>query len=139
MFSELSTFLYFMKIERRYISKMNNYVNPYWPNTSILQKQEVVQVSGRNGAEMYQMGPNSSALLLDSTAPIVWLKVTDGAGYPTITAYDIALHQEPKQVDLSAIEERLLKLEEKINEQPKPDTNGTSGTKTTIIKPIVTK
>ena len=50
---------------------MNNYLNPYWPTNSNLQKQEVVQVSGRNGVEMYQMGPNSSALLLDSTAPIV--------------------------------------------------------------------
>lgn len=118
---------------------MNNYVNSFWPNNSMLQKQEVTQVSGRNGAEMYQMGPNSSALLLDSTAPIVWLKVTDGAGYPTITAYDIALHQEPKPVDLSAIEERLLKLEEKLNEQSKSDIDGASGSKTTIIKPITTK
>jgi hypothetical protein len=118
---------------------MNNYVNPYWPNTSILQKQEVVQVSGRNGAEMYQMGPNSSALLLDSTAPIVWLKVTDGAGYPTITAYDIALHQEPKQVDLSALEERLMKLEEKVNEQSKSNIDSASGPKTTIIKQPITK
>ena len=117
---------------------MNSYLNSYWPN-STLPKQEVVQVSGRNGAEMYQMGPNSSVLLLDSTAPMVWLKTTDGAGYPTITAYDIAPHQEPKSVDLAAIEERLSKLEEKINEQSKPDTDGASGTKTTIIKSINSK
>jgi len=116
----------------------NNYLNSYWPG-STLPKQEVIKVSGRNGAEMYQMGPNSSVLLLDSTAPIVWLKVTDGAGYPTITAYDIALHQEPKPVDLSALEERLLKLEEKLNEQSKSDIDGASGSKTTIIKPITTK
>ncbi len=117
---------------------MNSYLNSYWPN-STLPKQEVIQVSGRNGAEMFQMGPNSSVLLLDTTAPMIWLKTTDGAGYPTITAYDIALQQEPKPVDLSAIEERLLKLEEKLNEQSKSDTDGTSGTKTTIIKSIATK
>lgn len=117
---------------------MNNYLNSYWPN-STLPKQEVIQVSGRNGAEMFQMGPNSSVLLLDTTAPMIWLKVTDGAGYPTITAYDIAPHQEPKQVDLTALEERLLKLEEKVNEQSESNPERTSGSKTTIIKPVASK
>ena len=42
----------------------------------------IVRVSGRPGAEAYQMAPNSEVLLLDETAPIVWLKTTDGAGYP---------------------------------------------------------
>ena len=86
----------------------NSYFNSYWPG-STLPKQEVIKISGRNGAEMFQMGPNSSVLLLDTTAPIIWLKTTDGAGYPTITAYDISLHQEPTQVDLSTLEQRLLK------------------------------
>ena len=57
-----------------------------------LGKQEVVRVNGKNGAEAFQMLPNSSILLLDETAPIVWLKTTDGAGYPTITPYDISPH-----------------------------------------------
>ncbi len=42
------------------------------------------------------MPPNSSILLLDETAPIVWLKMTDGAGYPTLNPYDIAPHQDEK-------------------------------------------
>ena len=45
------------------------------------QSQEVVKVSGINGVNAYQMTPNSSVLLLDTTAPIVWLVQTDGAGY----------------------------------------------------------
>ena len=56
-------------------------------------KQEVVRVNGKNGAQAFQLPPNSSILLLDETAPIVWLKTTDGAGYPTITPYDINPHQ----------------------------------------------
>ena len=116
---------------------MNNYYNSYWPNSSF-SKQEVVKVSGRNGAEMYQMAPNSSALLLDTTAPIVWLKVTDGAGYPTITAYDIALHEEPKQVDLSALEQRLLRLEERIYAKSESDDEHAPKA-ATIIKPNAAK
>ena len=113
---------------------MNNYLNSYWPN-STFPKQEVTKVNGRNGAEMFQMGPNSSVLLLDTTAPIVWLKVTDGAGYPTITAYDIALHQEPKPVDLAALEERLARLEEQLNEKSESNVGHANGSKNIIIKP----
>ena len=118
---------------------VNNYFNPGWPSTSFSNKQEVIKVSGRNGAEMFQMAPNSSVLLLDTTAPIIWLKTTDGAGYPTITAYDIALHQEPKQVDLASLEKRLLRLEAKINEQ-QSESNveyASTAAKPTIIKPTV--
>ena len=46
-------------------------------------QMQVTRVSGENGANAFQMGPNSSALLLDETAPIVWFVQTDGAGYKT--------------------------------------------------------
>lgn len=75
-------------------------------------QQRVVRVSGRPGAEAYQMAPNSEVLLLDETAPIVWLKTTDGAGYPRLTPYDIAIHEDEPPVDYKSIEERLSKLEE---------------------------
>ena len=77
---------------------------------------EVTRVSGENGADAFQMGPNSSALLLDETAPIVWFVQTDGAGYKTITTYDIQLHQELPPVDTRSLEQRIAKLEERLNE-----------------------
>ena len=80
-----------------------NYYNPY------MVKSEVVKVNGRKGAEAYQMAPNSSALLLDETAPLVWLVQTDGAGYKTCTPFDIKIHEE-KNV-LQDIQERLARLE----------------------------
>lgn len=78
------------------------YQNPYNPfpaytynqNQVYQGVQQVIKVNGRNGAEAFRMGANSSVLLLDETEPIVWLKQTDGAGYPIITAYDIKLHQD---------------------------------------------
>lgn len=42
-------------------------------------RYEVIQVNGENGARAFAMAPNSSALLMDATAPIVWLCTTDGA------------------------------------------------------------
>ena len=78
------------------------------------QPTRVIRVSGRPSAEAYQMAPNSEVLLLDETQPVVWLKTTDGAGYPRLTAYDITIHEEP-QVDYKSFEERLKRLEEIIN------------------------
>ena len=77
--------------------------------------RRVLRVTGRRGAEAMPMGPNSEVLLLDETAPIVWLKTTDAAGYPTLTAYDIKLHEEEKPIDYKALDDRLKKLEELLN------------------------
>lgn len=86
---------------------------PMAPNAT--NQQQVVKVNGRNGAEAFQMAPNSSTLLLDETAPIVWLATTDGAGYKTLAAYDIAPHQEQPPIDLKALEERIATIERKLS------------------------
>ncbi|MBO7275455.1 MAG: hypothetical protein J6V15_03680 [Clostridia bacterium] len=75
-------------------------------------RQEVVKVSGENGARSYQMGPNSSALLLDESGVIVWLVTTDGAGYKTCAPFDITPHQAQPPVDFGDLEARIKKLEE---------------------------
>ena len=84
--------------------------------------RRVLRVTGRRGAEAMPMGPNSEVLLLDETAPIVWLKTTDAAGYPTLTAYDIKLHEEEKPIDYKALDDRLKKLEELLNAKPDAST-----------------
>lgn len=93
-----------------------NYQQPLPQPASIQPRYEIIHVNGRNGAEAMQMAPNSNALLLDDTAPIVWLAQTDGAGYKTLSAFDISPHEEKPAVDLSSLETRIAKLEEKINE-----------------------
>ena len=106
---------------------VNNYVNPYlspygaqYPNYQqqmqpTLPQQQVTKVNGENGARAYQMGANSSALLLDECGTIVWLKTTDGAGFPTVTPYDVTPHQQKSQPDYSMLESRIARLEEQIN------------------------
>ena len=117
----------------------SNVYNPYQQymgtmmgnNSFPPQRQEVVRVNGKNGADAYQMAPNSSILLLDETAPIIWLKTTDGASYPTVTGYTITpietkIATPIESKDYADLESRIAKLEEVIN-------NGKSD-----VKPIKT-
>lgn len=88
--------------------------------------QQIIQVSGENGARAYQMPPNSNALLLDDKDPIVWLVTTDGAGYKSsIKPFKLEPYTPPEPVTLNDIMNRLEQLENKINEpyitEPEPE------------------
>lgn len=89
------------------------------------QRQEIIHVNGAQGANAYQMAPNSNVLLLDDTAPIIWLAQTDGAGYKTVTPYDISPHQT-QTVNVSDLEKRIKKLEDMFYE---PDSSKTEQSK----------
>ena len=80
-----------------------------------LPRQEVVTVNGRQGAQLYQIGVNSSAFLLDVSGKILWLVTTDGAGYKTVQPYDINPHQDPPSPEYEALATRMSKLEDMIN------------------------
>ena len=109
-------------------------VNPFNPyqgvNPAYLQQQaprpmqtHTVKVNGRAGAEAYVMAPDSDIILLDETQPVIWFKQTDGAGYPTLTAYDITPHQDRPAVDLRNIEQRISNLERIMNNEPDNTSN----------------
>lgn len=76
---------------------------------------QITRVNGRNGADALRLAPNSSVLLMDENDPIVWLKVTDGAGYATVTPYSIAPYQAATPVDVNGLEARVKRLEDKLN------------------------
>ena len=75
---------------------------------------EVIKVNGENGADAFQLGPNSSVLLLDETAPIIWFVQTDGAGYKTKTPYDISLHVDEPKPDIKSMEEKLTTIDKRL-------------------------
>lgn len=113
------------------IYPQQNYLPPNtnpgaYSNTNVLRKTEIIHVNGQNGAQAFQMMPNSQALLLDDTAPIVWLAQTDGAGYKTITPYSITPYQPEPEVDLKDIDRRLTKIEEAMNNNAKSSTSSFS-------------
>lgn len=100
----------------------NPFINPYgmaqqYMPAAVPQapQQQVVRVNGENGARAFQIGANSSALLLDESGTLVWLVTSDGAGYKTVAAYDIAPHQAEPLPDFGSLETRIKRLEEKMN------------------------
>ena len=93
----------------------NNYMNigqQTMPQQTM--PQQIIKVNGENGARAYQMMPNSSVLLLDENNPIVWLAQTDGAGYKTVTPYNITPYAPPEAPDFNNISDRLKRLEDVI-------------------------
>ena len=87
----------------------NQYFTP-----NMLPPQQVIQVNGKGSVEALRMAPNSSVLVMDTTAPIVWLCTTDGIGSLTATPYDITMHIE--ETPESALEKRLTALEQRLME-----------------------
>lgn len=77
--------------------------------------QQIIKVTGEQGANAFQLLPNSSVLLLDSSAPRVFLVTTDGAGYKSISAYKLEPYEAEPEVDLTLLVKRIEKLERSIN------------------------
>ena len=97
------------------------------PYPAAMPAQQVTKVNGENGARAYQIGPNSSAMLLDESGTIVWLITTDGAGYKKAEPYDIAPHKAAEAPDFGSLEARVSRLEEALK-------NGNSGNPAAIRK-----
>ena len=104
---------------------MMGYQSPYFNPYGFMQQgqmpqaqpqTQVVRVNGENGAKAYNIGANSSALLLDESGLLVWLVTSDGAGYKTVSAYDIAPHQDAPKPDYGSLESRIQTVEKKIEE-----------------------
>lgn len=92
--------------------------NPYQShsNNPILPPQQIIQVNGKASVDTIQLAPNSSILLMDTSAPIVWMCVSDGIGKVTATPYDIAVHKEEPPIDVKSMEQRLVIIEAAIAE-----------------------
>ena len=114
----------------------NPYLNPFYQQPVYQQPTSVTKVNGENGARAFQIGANSSALLLDETGLLVWLITTDGAGYKTVTPYDITPHKVAPAPDYGDLESRIKRLEDMLSDttdtytirRSKPDdSNGQTG------------
>lgn len=87
----------------------NNYFQP-----NILPPQQVLQANGKASVDSIRLSPNSSVFILDTTAPVIWLCISDSLGNVTSTPYDIKAHEEPPAAENQGFEERLAALEENI-------------------------
>lgn len=65
----------------------------------IQQTQNIQYVNGRQSAESYQMAPNSSVILMDSSKARFYMKQTDASGMATVKAYDFTEAEEDKPAE----------------------------------------
>ena len=92
-----------------------NYFQQYQPyqqpQQNMLPPQQVLQANGKASVNAMRMSPNSSALVMDTTAPIVWLCTSDSLGNVTSSPYDITPHKDAEKAQVSDFEARLTAVE----------------------------
>ena len=93
--------------------------NPYLQNQNInvLPAQQILQANGKASIDMIRLAPNSSVLIADTTAPIVWRCTSDSLGNVTSEAFDIIPHKDEEQIKQESLEQRIARLEAIISEQ----------------------
>lgn len=77
------------------------YVRPYQQPAQApmemmnMQTPGIIKVNGRAGADAFQLNvPNAMVALFDANEDKFYLKVTDGAGYPTVETYRFAREKD---------------------------------------------
>ena len=70
------------------LNGFNNY-NQFQPqlNQPQMTPQNLIRVNGIDGAKAYQMPANSTVALFDNNEDIMYIKTTDGAGFPAIRTF----------------------------------------------------
>lgn len=101
----------------------NPYQNPYYPYPQMQQQNNMVQtqmslpqpqqnnqgliwVSGEVGAKSYLVAPNTTVMLMDSEQSVFYIKSTDGAGMPTIRAYEYKERTETHENTRERLEQK---------------------------------
>lgn len=94
------------------------YNNPYIQNNyNVLPQQQIPQANGKASIDMIRLAPNSSILIADTTAPIVWRCTSDSLGNVTSEPFDIVPHKDEAQIQQESLEQRISRLEAIISEQ----------------------
>ena len=89
----------------------NNFQNPYAAlmgynpqsqqnmfSPQVEPAQNLIRVNGVDGAKAYQMPANSTVALFDANEDVMYIKTTDGAGFPAIRLFRFEeLKQETAQ------------------------------------------
>lgn len=87
-----------------------------YPYMNTLPMQQITRVNGEAGAHALRLPPNSSALVLDESAPLVWLCKSDGAGYMTVVPFSITEYKPAPVPSTEELISRIEKLEAKVSE-----------------------
>ena len=79
------------------------YQQPGMNNQQFFQQQEqpqnLIRVNGLEGAKAYQMSANSTVALFDANNDLMYVKSTDGAGFPSIRTFTFSELQEESKAE----------------------------------------
>lgn len=93
--------MYLQPFQNQLQNFQNNLQNQFFP-----QNQPSIQyVNGRTSADNYQMQPNSSVILMDSTKDTFYIKRSDASGSCTVDAYDFHKAEEQPETEYVTREE----------------------------------
>ena len=103
------------------------YGNLYYPQTPI----QLIRVNGIEGARAYQMPANSTVALFDTNNDIMYIRTTDGAGFPQIRTFSFTEQLSPKvdnnitrteideiKAEIDAIKEALTNGKQSVRRKP---------------------
>lgn len=83
-----------MNQQINYPNMMNNLANPMGINMQnnipVNNSLMLTRVTGLEGAKAYQMPANSTVALFDNNEDLMYIKTTDGAGFPTIRTFSFS-------------------------------------------------
>lgn len=71
---------------------------------------QLIRVTGIDGAKAYQMSANSTVALFDSGSDVMYIKSTDGACFPTIRTFKFEEVHNNEQVNATEYAEKYLEL-----------------------------
>lgn len=107
-----------------------------YPYPTVLPQQQILQANGKASIDALRMAPNSSVLVADQTAPIIWKCVSDSLGNVSATAFDVTPRKTESEIEkenlmntLKDIADRLTRLENK-HEPVTVKSSGTSAATT---------
>ena len=69
-----------------YVALMGYNQNMYTPQAET--PQNLIRVNGIDGAKAYQMSANSTVALFDANEDVMYIKTTDGAGFPSLRTFN---------------------------------------------------
>ena len=83
--------------------------------SGINNNRHILHVHGEAGVDALQMLPDQELIVMDDTAPMIWVIKTDSAGYKGVKqAFDITPHVEQPAPDVHGMENRIAALEERL-------------------------
>lgn len=112
------------------MNQFNPYYNPYLtpniqqnmaPMQNILPPQQILQANGKASVDAIKLSPNSSALIADSTRPVIYKCLSDSLGNTSVEAFDVTPHKDEDKVEKDNIYETIndlrIRIERLENEQ----------------------